>query len=165
MPTRQNLVTIFTVALLSIGSAHSMGNRPEDCKAEKECTKKDDNKVRGAKHLKEKLGLTDEQMEKFKALRIGAEKDFEVERNALKQERKTLEELKTAGAFTREKIKESLTRLGEIQQKIHAARMKNASDAIDILTDEQLIKAVDSKMMAPFFAPGGELGSLRNHKK
>ena len=152
----KNLITLFTVAFLLVGSVYSMGNRPDECK---------DHKGMGAKHLKEKLGLTDEQMEKFKALRISAKKDFEVERNALKLERKTLEELKTAGSLTREKIKESLVRLGEIQQKIHTARMKNASDAIDILTDEQLVKAVDSKMMAPFFAPGGEPGALRNHKK
>ncbi|MBL8028773.1 MAG: Spy/CpxP family protein refolding chaperone, partial [Fibrobacteres bacterium] len=139
--------TFITAALLLLSTfTFSMGGNPKDCRHEKKCEHQKNDKQKQGKgfhKIKELLNLTDAQMEQLKALRLSADKDLEDERLALKNERKTLEELKVKGQLTKEKVKESLARMGEIQNKIHAARMKNASEAIDILTEEQIVKAVD----------------------
>ncbi len=106
-----------------------------------------------AKVLKEKLSLTDAQMEELKNLRIAANKDFEKERKALDAERDRLISLKAKGELSRVKIEEALTAVGNIQRNIHEARMKNTAAVIAVFTDEQLYKAIDSRIMEHLFMP------------
>jgi len=115
--------------------------------------------------LKEKIGLTDEQIRKIEGIKIEVEKVVEKHKYALKTERLTIREMAVKGTITKEKIKEILKKTKSEREKIHQAQYKGILKVIDVFTEEQIKKMAEKKMLNRFFYFHDRKGSHEKRMK
>ncbi|OGS37622.1 MAG: hypothetical protein A2293_16470 [Elusimicrobia bacterium RIFOXYB2_FULL_49_7] len=147
------LIPLFTAIALSAApvSCPMAGNGNKDHEGKKWGDLK--------KMLQKEVGLTDQQIKQMENARITSEKTNENARHELKLETINIREAAVNGTLTKAKLKESLKKMEENRSKIHAARFQSLVTALDVLTDEQLKKICDSKMLGRLIdLPDSEMG-------
>ena len=104
-------------------------------------------KMNPDKFLKEEIGLSDDQQKKLESIRLENAKQMEDCRHEIETEKLAVKELAVKGTLTKAKIKESLKKIEDARNKMHAARFQGAQSALDIFTDEQIRKIADKHML------------------
>lgn len=101
----------------------------------------------GLQVLKEKIGLTDDQLNKLEGLKLESMKSVQTARHEIEMEKISLEEAGLKGTLTKERLKESVAKMKEKAQAIHNVRFQAAQSAIDLLTPEQIKKMSDKRLL------------------
>ena len=104
-------------------------------------------KINHDKFMKEEIGLTDDQQKKLEAIRLESAKEAENFRHQIEVEKLAVKELAVKGTLTKPKLKESLKKIEDARGKMATVRFQGAVAAVDILTDDQIKKIADKRML------------------
>ncbi|MFH0921450.1 MAG: Spy/CpxP family protein refolding chaperone [Fibrobacterota bacterium] len=121
--------------------------------------------------LKKELGLSEDQLKKIDAVKIETEKAVEKNRYEIKNEKLTLQEQALKGTLTRVTLKESLKKINDNMSKTHTAFFQAALSVTDVLTDEQIKKLGEKKLLQRVLmigehpGMGGQQGKECRHEK
>jgi hypothetical protein len=115
--------------------------------------------------LKAKLGLSDKQIKQIETIKVGIEKEMEKHKYELKSERLAMKELAIKGKLTKSKIKEGLGKTHGIMEKMHKAKHKGLLKVVDVLTDDQVNKLAEQRMLGKFLGFGDKGHMMKKHHK
>lgn len=115
--------------------------------------------------LKKELGLSDDQLKKIDLIKLQTEKSIEKNRFEIKNEELALKEESLNNTLTRARLKESLKKINGNMADIHNAFFQSALSVADILTDDQIKKMGEKKLLHRFLRIGGERRGMGPHNE
>jgi len=146
---------ILTIAILVVGTGFAKA--PRQMKGDARGGERRENIER----MKDKLELTDDQIEQIRDIRYDNEVASIDRRAELEKARLEMEMLMTDDAFDRNKIYKQAEKVAEIQKDMQLSKVSAKLDFMDILSDEQREKL--GELHADLGSRKGAMGGGMNH--